>query len=337
MARITNTIIKKLPGSELEIKGEIPVEVLAPFRTKALQELIQKTELPGFRKGHVPESMVLERVGEVGLLEEAVEHAFPELYVELVKEQNLDVVGRPSVALTTLVPGSPVTFTATVAVMPEIALPNYMELAKKQPRTEPEPVTEHDVEKLLVEFQGQLKTKDAEGKEVVPPIDDTFAARLGNFKTISELRDTTMKGLTDRRALEAKEKRRAAITDAILEKSKFEVPNVFIESELEKMVSQLREDLKRLGSSLEDYLKNIKKTEEEMRKEWRGGAEKRARLQLVLNKIAETEKIEVPAEDIKREAEQILAQFKDADRERVHIYVESVLRNERVLQFLEQQ
>ncbi len=337
MARITNISIKKLPASEVEIKGEIPFGVLLPFRAKAMKELQEKTELPGFRKGHVPEHMILERIGEVGVLEEAVKHAFPELYLEAVKEESIEAVGRPTVTLTKLAPGNPVGFTATTAVMPEIKLPDYKSIAKKHEKKEPDAVIDADVEKLLVEFQGQLKSKDAEGKEIVPPIDDAFAMQLGNFKTLAELKETTKKGLTERRAQESKEKRRAAITDAILEKTRLEVPNLFIESELEKMIGQLREDLKHLGSSLEDYLKNVKKTEEEMRKEWRSGAEKRARLQLVLNKIAEEEKVEVPAEDIKREADHILTQFKDADRERVTIYVESVLRNEKTLQLLEDQ
>lgn len=335
MARIINVSTKKLPNSELEIRGEIPFDVLLPFRAQAMKEIAGKTELPGFRRGHVPESIILERVGEVGVLEEAVEHAFPELYLEYVREQGIEAVGRPKVALTKLAPGNPVGFTAVVAVMPDIALPDYQALANREARTEGLPVLDEDVEKLIEDVRQSLKTKDQGGNDVLPPVDDAFAARVGNFKSLAEMKGTTKRGLAERRANEAKEKRRVAITDAILEKTKLEVPDIFVESELEKMVGQLREDLKRLGSTLEGYLKNVKKTEDEMRREWRAGAEKRAKLQLVLNKIADEEKVVVAPEDIKREADHIIERFKDADRERVTIYVESVLRNEKIFQLLE--
>src|SRR3989344_1586905 len=90
----------------------------------------------------------------------------------------------------------------------------------------------------------------------------------------------------------AKDKRRGRLIEALLEKSSLSVPRIFIESELEKIMSQMREDVKRFGMEFEDYLKQTNKTEEGVRNEFREQAKKRAQLQLLLNKIAHEEKLE---------------------------------------------
>ena len=65
--------LKNLPESEIELSGEIPFETIAPYRERALTHLAEHMELPGFRPGKVPTTMALQKVGEVGVLEEAVE------------------------------------------------------------------------------------------------------------------------------------------------------------------------------------------------------------------------------------------------------------------------
>jgi trigger factor len=120
-----------------------------------------------------------------------------------------------------------------------------------------------------------------------------------------------------------------------MEKTPMEIPLVFVASEQEKMIAQMKDDIKRFGMSFEEYLKRVNKTEDDLKKEFEKDAEKRAKLQLILNAIAEVEKITIPAEEIEKEAKHILEHFGSADRERVHIYVESVQKNERVLKLLE--
>ena len=120
-----------------------------------------------------------------------------------------------------------------------------------------------------------------------------------------------------------------------MEKTKIDTPRVFVVSEQEKMLAQMKDDVKRFGMNFEEYLKRISKTEDSLRSEFEKDAEKRAKLQLILNSIAEKEEIKVPSEEIEKEASHILEHFKDADRERVHIYVESMMKNEKVLSMLE--
>ena len=115
------------------------------------------------------------------------------------------------------------------------------------------------------------------------------------------------------------------------------IPKIIVDGELEKMLAQFKDDLARAGITYEDYLKHIKKTEEDLKLEWKDVAVKRAKSQIILNNIAKEEAIAPKEEDIKKEMEHILSEYKDAERFRVRMYVETFLTNELVFQFLESQ
>lgn len=328
--------LKKLPGSLVELTGEVPYSEIEPHQKHALLHIIEHLEMPGFRKGHVPEAMARKHVGEIALLEEAVEHYMAELYPALLVEHKLDAIGRPQVAITKLAPGNPVGLTIKTFLYPEVSLPDYKKLASGIKKEEFAAVTDEDVTKAIDAVRESHSTlKDPEGKAILPEVTDEWVKNLGPFQNVAEFTDKLKEHLSKEKEQAAKEKRRAAIIDAILEKTKIDTPEIFVESELDKMLGQMKEDVKRFGMTFEQYLERIQKSAEDLRKEFRTDAEKRAKLQLTLNAIAEKEGIKVPSEDIKHEAEHILSQFKDADRERVHIYVESVLKNEKVLSTLE--
>lgn len=106
---------------------------------------------------------------------------------------------------------------------------------------------------------------------------------------------------------------------------------------MEKMLAQFKDDIAKSGITYEDYLKHIKKTEADIKAEWKDTAVKRAKSQVILNTIAKDEGIAPKEEEVKKEMENILASYKDADRFRVRMYVETFLTNELVFQFLENQ
>ena len=113
------------------------------------------------------------------------------------------------------------------------------------------------------------------------------------------------------------------------------MPKVLIESELDKMEGQFKADIAQMGLQPDEYLKHIKKSWEDLRKEWRPDAEKRAKTQLVLQKISLEEKIEPKKEDVEKEIKHLMEHYKEADPERVRAYVEMIFVNEAVIQFLE--
>jgi FKBP-type peptidyl-prolyl cis-trans isomerase (trigger factor) len=322
---------KNLPHSEVELVGEVPTDVVGDYRAHALRHIAEGLELPGFRKGHVPHDLALKKVGEMGVLEEAVNHFVRDFYPELALALKLDVVGRPNIEITKLAPGNPVGLRIVTALYPEVTLPkNWAKTGEKIPLEMTLPATDEEVNQTLEQLRASRKQGDS-----LPELNDEFAKSLGAFENLEALKEQIKKGITEEKEKKAKDKRRGNIIDALLEQVTVDIPNIFVESELDKILSQMREDVGRFGVKYEDYLKQVNKTEEELRKEFRDQAAKRAKLQLTLNKIAADEKIEADKDAVEKEMKHALEHFPNAREELVRIHIETVIRNEKVLQMLE--
>ena len=379
-----NIKVTNMEGSEIEIEGEIPASVIPPYRAKALKKLGENANIDGFRKGHVPEKILIEKVGEEGLMGEVSEMALADMYPTLVRDQNLNVIGAPQVTITKLAPGNPIGFKIKSAILPEFKLPNYIEIAEKVTKeseknpTADEEVTDADVEKVLTEvrrgkarFEKSIandfstggdelekseKTDEATDKktetavevpsgdevkvsegeeEDLPELDDEFISTLGEFKTVADFEARVREDLGKEKEQKAREKKRIALSEKLIEKTEIKLPKILVESELDKMVAQMKDDVGRMNMKFEDYLTHVKKTEEDLRTEWKEQAEKRATLQLLLNKIAVEEKISADEGAVNHEVKHILERFKDANPDNVRIYVETQLTNEEVFKFLE--
>jgi len=306
--------------------------------------------VPGFRKGHVPESMLIQRLGEQVILEGVAGMALKDAYPQIVEDNNLTVVGRPNIAITKLAVGNPIEFKITVAVMPEIVLPDYKNIAKeviKESGTEEVLITEKEIDDVLLQIRknkwliDHKDTKEVEGgkkepeESELPPLTDTLVKTLGDFKDVADFKAKLTENMQKEKEQQEKSKQRAVIGEKIAEGARITLPRILVESELEKMLGQFKHDVAAMGIQFDEYLKKINKTEEDLRKEWKADAEKRAKLQLSLSKIAAEEHITAKEEDIQRDVDRILGQHKDANPENVRIYVATVLTNEKVFRFLE--
>lgn len=324
--------IKNLPDSEVEITVSIPSENLSSYKTIALKKLQERADLPGFRKGKAPEKLVIEKVGEKKILEEAAELALKEVYPEIVQDKGLDVIGNPEVNITKLAEGNPLEFKIKVAIFPTIKLPDYKNILEGIPEDETILVTEEDVNKVVEEIRNTRKKGDE-----VPQITDDFVKTLGNFENVLDFNKKIKEGLFKEKEYKNKEKRRLSIAEKLIEKTEVSVPKVLIEGEKERMFSQFTHDVKRMGLSTAEYLNKIKKTEVDLKKEWQESAKGRVKLELALQKIAEVENIKAPEEEVGREIKHIIEHHQGADEGNVRPYVEHQLRNEEVFKFLENQ
>jgi trigger factor len=108
-----------------------------------------------------------------------------------------------------------------------------------------------------------------------------------------------------------------------------------VDGELQNMLVQMKGDITRFGGTWEEYLTHSKKTEEDIKKDWRKDAEKRAISQILLHKIAEAEKLTATEQEIEVELIRLLATVQDANEERAKVYLYQALTNEKVLAFLE--
>ncbi len=334
--------IDKKEGSEVEISLEIAVETIEKKWPKAIQAINDSITMDGFRKGHIPEKTLVEKVGEITVLEEAGELAIHEVYPMILKEKEIKAIGNPKIVITKIAKGSPLEVVITTAVLPEIKLADYKKIAGKAKVGKIEEVTEEDYNKVVEELKSH-KFHSEHGhdhdnhdhSEVV--IDDAFVKGLGDFKDMADFKAKVKDNLKKEKEYKAKEKTRIEILEAIRKDSKVEVANILIESELDRMANEFNHHLSRMGATLEQYLKDTKKTEEDIRVEWKDKAKERVQNELILLEIAKTEKIDAKKEDIEREADTMEAQYPGTPRERIVAFVEEVLIKEEVFKFLEEQ
>ena len=87
------------------------------------------------------------------------------------------------------------------------------------------------------------------------------------------------------------EKKRIKILENIADATKLTLPQKFVDSEAHHMLHHFQHDLEKAGIKWEQYLEQIKKTEEEMKNEWTESVRARAKRELILSKIAEKENL----------------------------------------------
>lgn len=355
---MTNIKMTRSDDSTVTLEGEIAAEHLEKHRPEALKKLGHEVSIDGFRKGHVPDDVLIKHVGEYALLEEMANRALSEAYPALLIEHKIDAIGRPDVAVTKLAAGNPLGFKITTAVTPQIALADYKTIARGVERTQGyKDATVEDTEvdtfiKNLLE-----RRASAEKKESSQPIatnqklelTDEIAKTFGDFADAADMRTKVKEGMMLDKKREVQEKRRLAILEALVEQTPFPLPAIVIDAELGKLMMQFKMDLERMGIAPADYFKRLGKNETELAADMRPDAEKRARIQLILNEIALAEQIFPTKEEIKKEVDHIFENHPStgsgqvhphdeaSERERATIYITTVLTNEKVLRFLEEQ
>lgn len=334
--------VEKKENSEVEIHIEISVKAIESKWPKALKAINESVKIDGFRPGHIPEKTLIDKVGEMTILEETAELAIQEAYPQILKEKEIKAIGNPKMVITKIAKGEPIEVTINTAVVPEIKLPDYKKLASKAKLEKVEEVTEDDFNKVIEELKAH-KFHEENGhdhenhdhSDVV--IDDAFVQKLGHFKDMADFKEKVKDNLKKEKEYKAREKTRIEILESIRKDSKIEVPNALIESELDRMTNEFTHHLSRMGVTLEQYKKDAKKTDEEIRNEWEDKAKERVQSELILLEIARIEKIEAKKEDIERESQAMEEQYPGTPKERIEAFMEEVLIKEEVFKFLESQ
>lgn len=157
-----------------------------------------------------------------------------------------------------------------------------------------------------VTFKTSLK-KVTESK--LPELNDTFAAKNGDFKTINELKADIKAQLMERKKQEAEDTYRNALLDAILAKSDVPAPEVLIQDQMQSLERDMQQNLLYRGLTLDAYLTEQKLTKEEWQtKELRPTAEKRVKIGLLLAELSKVLNVEVSQGELNAQFKQILQQ-----------------------------
>lgn len=408
--------IKEISTIKRIAEVEITAEDFENYYTQSLSEISKGIEMPGFRKGKVPEKMVEERLNQEGVLNEAAEAAVRDNWIKLVKESKIEAVSQPKIEVVKVARGNPFVFTAEFEVLPEIKLPDLKSIQVKKEAIK---IEEKEVEDTLnwlrqsrakttkkegvvenndfVEFsfsclniendpekkdrivvgkghyvtgleEALLGMKEGEEKDFetenprdkkeklkmhikvdsvsvmeLPEVNDEWVKTLGKFTDVNSLKEDIKKGITEEKGIAQKQQRREEVIKKILEKTKFEVPQVLVERETGFMMDNIKSRVNsELQISLEEYLKQIKKTEEELKKDFGKIAEERVRGFLVLHQITKDEKIEAGEDEISQKIEELLSQYpdkevakKNMDMDQAKMYIGDELKREKIFKLFD--
>jgi FKBP-type peptidyl-prolyl cis-trans isomerase (trigger factor) len=338
MSSYLNLKKTKERDGEIAFEAELNVDAITAAEKEVLEKAGQDISVPGFRKGKVPPVMVRERMNPVELLEEAAHKALPEAIHEILEAEKLSVLGRPEVAIIKLAPSNPVVFTARFALMPEIGLPNYKSVARKiAEEKKPVEVKPEEIEDAVKHIREMFRGGDAgkEGDAALPEITDDFVKQFGPYKNIAEFKEELGRNIKEGKEREEKEKRREEMVQAIVAKTKIKIPQLLIDQELAAFFENRDTELKKAGVSLEDYLKQVKKTEEELEKEERTSIEQQIASSLVMGAMREEEKIVADEKDVKANIAALKRRYPDRTEAELWEPAEAIAIQKKIFDILE--
>ncbi len=301
--------VESLSPTRVRISIDLDFKDLEPHVSTAYQTLSQQVSIPGFRKGKVPRQLIDQRVGRGTVLNEAINTALPEFYTQAARDNDVLVVGRPTVDIKELKDNELVKFEVEVDIRPEIKLPDFSTIELSVSDVE---VTEKDVdeqiEALRVRF-GTLTTieKDAasgdfvtidliakvDGKEVEGGTANNISYEVGSNRMIDGL-DAALEGMKvgenktfNTQLVGMKEGETGEVSVTLQAVKKRELPE--LNDEFAKLASEF-ETLEELRSDAKERLSRLKAMEQ--------GAEARDAL---LKHLLDNVEIQVPEQLVKDE------------------------------------
>jgi trigger factor len=148
--------------------------------------------------------------------------------------------------------------------------------------------------------EAKFKVKVSEIKiEKLPELNDEFAPVVSaEFKNLADLREEVVKGLRSQADESIRQDYEERVINAAVKGARIEYPPVVVDYEIRRIVQEQERQLNASNRSMDDYLKNIGKTEQQLVDDLRPIAVRNVEASLLLSKIADAENIEVTEEDI---------------------------------------
>jgi trigger factor len=143
--------VEEVEGCKRRLAVEAPADLVQQEWERAYGRVQRQARLPGFRKGHVPRSLVKLHFAD-DVRREVAERLIPDVYRQAVSEAHLEPVNEPDLHVVRLEEGAPLTFVAVVEVRPEITLGDYTGIEVQHAAT---PVPETDVDEALDRMREQ--------------------------------------------------------------------------------------------------------------------------------------------------------------------------------------
>ncbi|MBD2870485.1 trigger factor [Paenibacillus arenilitoris] len=141
---------EKIDKNIVTLDVEVGAEKVSDALDQAFKKVVQKVNVPGFRKGKVPRGIFESRFGVESLYQDAIDILLPDAYSDAVKETSIEPVDRPEIDVEQFAKGQSFKFKAKVTVKPEVKLGEYKGLVVEAVSSE---VTEEEIAAELERLQ----------------------------------------------------------------------------------------------------------------------------------------------------------------------------------------
>jgi trigger factor len=145
------------PGSKVALEIEVPAAEVDRHFATAYRHVAERTRVPGFRPGKAPRRVIDQFVGRASVIAEAMEHIVSASYDAALDQTDVIPIDQPNVDIdpAAIAEGTPITFTATVSVRPEVQLGAYTDYPFGLEIPE---VTEEQVDQVIGELRDNQTT-----------------------------------------------------------------------------------------------------------------------------------------------------------------------------------
>lgn len=149
--------VETLTPTRVKLTVEVPAADLQPRLDAAYKSIGANVQIPGFRKGKVPNRIIDQRFGRGAVVQEAVNEALPEYYTQAMTENDLTPLGQPEVNLTSLPmeDGQDLAFEAEVDIVPQFELPDFSGI---EVEVEPTEASEEDIQARIDNLRERFGT-----------------------------------------------------------------------------------------------------------------------------------------------------------------------------------
>lgn len=361
-------------------------------KAKVFRKKANSFNVPGFRRGKAPRSVIEKMYGTGVFLEDAINELINANYEEIVSSVEKNIVSRPDFDVVSF-DDKELVMTAKMYVKPEITIENYkgIEAAVVRP-----PVTDEEIDREIqtvrernareveitdrpaamgdtavidyegfvdgvafdggkdeghhlklgsgqfipgfeegivgknvgdkfdvnVTFPADYHAEELAGKEAVfkvnlkalhfeelPELDDDFAVDVSEFNTFAEYRADVASKIEHRHEHNAEHELADKVEEALAGKVEGEIPECMVDNEVEAMVRDAEARLQMQGMDFKTYLNYFGMTLDQYKDQVRPASVNRVKTELALEKIASLENIEVSAEDIENEYQEIAKNY----------------------------
>ncbi|MDD4564363.1 MAG: trigger factor [Eubacteriales bacterium] len=176
---------------------------------------------------------------------------------------------------------------------------------------------------VRVTFPEDYHAKELAGKEAIfkctvheikeeekPELNDEFAKDVSEFDTLEELKNDTKEKLEKSAVARVEYETKNAILEKVYEANEVDIPDIMVEEQIDEMMMEFEQQLKTQGFNLEKYFALAQKDSQEFRNDLRTDAYKKVKTRLIVEAVADSEKLDASEDEVNAEIQAMADQYK---------------------------